>query len=118
MKRTHKHADTSLDELEVSRNQQVGQYENVRAKLEAKESELDAVRLRLADAETSLDELVYFATSRLDNMKRNLQTRVPSSRNTCLNWRQPDYDSPTRRRVWPRAKQRQTHYVPRMLQVP
>jgi hypothetical protein len=44
-----------LDELAVSRDQQVGQYEkelaNVRAKLEEKESELEAVRLRLTDAE-------------------------------------------------------------------
>ena len=44
-----------LDELVVSRDQQVGQYEKelsyVRAKLEAKESELEAVRLRLTDAE-------------------------------------------------------------------
>jgi hypothetical protein len=46
---------TKLDELVVSRDRQVGQYENeltnVRAKLEAKESELEAVRLRLTDAE-------------------------------------------------------------------
>ena len=54
-----------LDELILSRNQQIGQYEeelaNVRSKLEAKESELEAVRLRLADADrgwTLLDELV------------------------------------------------------------
>ena len=54
-----------LDELVVSRDQQAGQYvkelSNVRAKLEAKESELETVHLRLADAEkssTSLDELV------------------------------------------------------------
>ena len=44
-----------LEELLLSRDQQVGQYEmeltNVRAKLEAKESELEAVRLRLTDAE-------------------------------------------------------------------
>jgi hypothetical protein len=44
-----------LDELVVSRDQQIGQYEkeltNVRAKLEAKESELEAVRLRLTEAE-------------------------------------------------------------------
>jgi hypothetical protein len=37
-----------LDELVVSRSQQVGRYEkeltNLRAKLEAKESELEAVR--------------------------------------------------------------------------
>jgi hypothetical protein len=42
----------------VSRNQQIGQYEkelaNVRAKLEAKESELEAIRLRLTDAENGL----------------------------------------------------------------
>jgi hypothetical protein len=47
-----------LDGLVVSRDQQVGQYEkelvNVRAKLEAKESELEAVRLRLTDAEKDL----------------------------------------------------------------
>jgi hypothetical protein len=44
-----------LDELLLSRDQQIGQYEkelsNVRAKLEANESELEAVRLRLTDAE-------------------------------------------------------------------
>jgi hypothetical protein len=44
-----------LYELVVSRDQQVGQYEkelaNVRAKLEAKESQLEEVRLRLMDAE-------------------------------------------------------------------
>jgi hypothetical protein len=47
-----------LDELLLSRDQQIGQYEkefaNVRTKLEAKESELDAVRLRLTDAEKGL----------------------------------------------------------------
>ena len=47
-----------LDELVVSRDQQVGQYEkelgNVRAKLEANESELEALRLRLTDAENGL----------------------------------------------------------------
>ena len=49
----------------VSRDRQVGQYEkelaNVRAKLEAKKSELEAVRLRFPDTEkgwTSLDELI------------------------------------------------------------
>ena len=47
-----------LDELVVSRDQQVGQYEkdltNVRAKLEAKESELELIRLRLMDTEKGL----------------------------------------------------------------
>jgi predicted nucleic acid-binding Zn-ribbon protein len=47
-----------LDELVVSRDQQVGQYEkelgNVRAQLEANESELEAIRLRLTDAEKGL----------------------------------------------------------------
>jgi len=54
-----------LDELVVSRDRQVGQYEeelaNVRAKLEAKEAkfeaketELESVRLRLTDAEKGL----------------------------------------------------------------
>ena len=47
-----------FDELLLSRDQQIGQYEkelaNVRAKLEANESELDAVRLRLTDAEKGL----------------------------------------------------------------
>jgi chromosome segregation ATPase len=54
-----------LDEVLLSRDQHIGQYEkelgNVRAKLEANESELGAVCLRLADAEkgrTSLEELV------------------------------------------------------------
>jgi hypothetical protein len=47
-----------LDGLLLSRDQQTRHYEkefaNVRAKLEAKESELDAVRLRLTDAEKGL----------------------------------------------------------------
>jgi hypothetical protein len=44
-----------LDELLLSRDQQhERELANVRAKLEAKESELDAVRLRLTDAEKSL----------------------------------------------------------------
>ena len=47
-----------LDELVVCHDQQVGQHEkslaNVRAELEAKESELEAVRLRLTDAEKDL----------------------------------------------------------------
>jgi hypothetical protein len=42
-------------EFPLSRDQQIGQYgkklANVRAKLEAKESELEAIRLRLTDAE-------------------------------------------------------------------
>jgi hypothetical protein len=46
---------TSLIGVAISRDQKVGQYEkeltNVRAKLEAKESELEAVRLRLTEAE-------------------------------------------------------------------
>jgi hypothetical protein len=50
-----RNTEAMLDELVVSRDRQVGQYEkelgNVRAKLEAKESELEAIRLRLADAE-------------------------------------------------------------------
>jgi hypothetical protein len=50
-----------LDELAVSRDQQVGQYEkelaNVRAKLEAKESELEGVRLRPMDAEAGAEKL-------------------------------------------------------------
>ena len=65
-------ADTSLDELEVSRSQQVGQYENVRAKLEVKGSELEAVRLRLADAETSLDELVVFRDQQVGQHEKEL----------------------------------------------
>jgi len=44
-----------LDELLLSRDQQIGQYEreltNVRARLERNESELEAVQLRLTDAE-------------------------------------------------------------------
>ena len=50
-----------LDELVVSRDQQVGQYEkelrNVRAKLGAKESELEAVRSRLTNAEKGLTKI-------------------------------------------------------------
>ena len=49
---------TRHDELLLSRDQQVRQHEkelaNMRAKLEANESELEAVRLRLTDAEKSL----------------------------------------------------------------
>jgi hypothetical protein len=44
-----------VEGLPLSRNQQISQYEkklaNVRAKLEAKESELETIRLRLTDAE-------------------------------------------------------------------
>jgi hypothetical protein len=47
-----------LDELLISRDQQIGQHErdlaNVRAKLEAKEFELEGVRSRLTDAEKAL----------------------------------------------------------------
>ena len=47
--------EAKLDESLISRDQQVERYEkelaNVRAKLEAKEFELEAVRLRLADGE-------------------------------------------------------------------
>jgi len=43
-----------LDELQLSHNLQIGQLTNVRAKLEAKESELEAVRLQLKDAEKGL----------------------------------------------------------------
>jgi chromosome segregation ATPase len=60
-----RNTEAKLDESVVSRDQQVEQHEkelgNMRVKLEAKVSELEAVRLRLADAEkgrTSLDELV------------------------------------------------------------
>jgi hypothetical protein len=49
--------EAKLDELLLSRGQLIGQHEkelaNVHAKLEAKESELEAVRLRFADAEKS-----------------------------------------------------------------
>ena len=58
MQARHNDMQAKLDELLLSRDQQNGQYEkefaNVRAKLEAKESELEAVRLRLTDAEKSL----------------------------------------------------------------
>jgi chromosome segregation ATPase len=47
-----------LDELLLSRDQEIGQYEkkfaNVRAKLKTNESELEAVQLRLTDAEKDL----------------------------------------------------------------
>jgi TolA-binding protein len=50
-----------LDELVLSRDQQIGKYENelenMRAKLEANVSELEAVRLRLSDAEKGLSRL-------------------------------------------------------------
>ena len=50
-----KQSDLVVEGLPLSRNQQIGQYEkklvNVRAKLEEKESELEAIRLRLTDAE-------------------------------------------------------------------
>jgi hypothetical protein len=52
-----KDMQAKLDELLLSRDQQIGQYEkelaNMRAKLEENESELEAVRLRLMDAEDS-----------------------------------------------------------------
>ena len=50
-----RYMQAKLDELLQSRDQQIGQHEkdlaNIRAKLDAKESELEAVRLRLTDAE-------------------------------------------------------------------
>jgi myosin heavy subunit len=56
-----RNTEAKLDELLLSRDQQIrqmGQYEkevaNVRTKLEEKESELEAVRLRLAEAEKGL----------------------------------------------------------------
>ena len=68
-----------LDELAVSRDQQVGQYEmeltNVHAKLEVKESELEAVRLRLRDAEkgwTSLKESVVSRDQQLGQYEKEL----------------------------------------------
>ena len=65
-----------LDKLVVSHGQEVGQYESeltgMRAKLEAKVSELEAVRLRLADAERSL------AQSRAEADTLRTQTAVGS----------------------------------------
>ena len=50
-----KYMQARLDELLLSRDQQIGKYEkelaNVRAKLESKESELEAVRFQLTNAE-------------------------------------------------------------------
>jgi len=50
-----KDMQAKLDELQLSRDQQIGQHEkelaNVRAELEAKKSELEAICLRLSDAE-------------------------------------------------------------------
>ena len=49
-----------LEEMPLSRNQQIGQYgkklANMRAKPEAKEPELEAIRLRLTDAEKGWTE--------------------------------------------------------------
>ena len=78
-----------LDEFLLSRDQQIGQHERelagVRAKLEANESELEAVRLRLVDAEkdrTSLDELVVSRNQQvgqyeneLTNMRAKLEAK-------------------------------------------
>ena len=68
-----------FNELLLSRDQQVRQYEkehgNVRAKLEANESELKAVRLRLTDAErgwTSLDELVVSRDQQVGQYEKEL----------------------------------------------
>jgi chromosome segregation ATPase len=68
-----------LDELLLSRDQQIGQHErelaSVRAKLEANESELEAVRLRLAEAEkgsTSLDELVVSHDQQVGRYEKEL----------------------------------------------
>jgi chromosome segregation ATPase len=61
-----------LDELVLSRDQELS---NVRAKLEAKESELEAVCLRLADAEkgrTSLDELVVSRDQQVGQYEKEL----------------------------------------------
>ena len=73
---------TKLDELLLPRDQQIGQHEkefaNVCAKLEAKESELEAVCLPLADAEkdwTSLNELVVSRDRQVGRYVKEL-TRV------------------------------------------
>jgi chromosome segregation ATPase len=68
-----------LDELLLSRDQQTGEYErelaSVRAKLKANESELGAVRLRLAEAEkgsTPLDELVVSHDQQVGRYEKEL----------------------------------------------
>jgi predicted nucleic acid-binding Zn-ribbon protein len=61
MEATLRNTEAKLDELVESRDQQVGRSEkelaNVRAELEANVSELEAVRLRLSDAEAGADKL-------------------------------------------------------------
>ena len=63
-----KTTEATLDELLLSFDQQIGRREvevaNVRAKLEAKESEMEALRLRLADAAKGLTSLDVLAVSR------------------------------------------------------
>ena len=67
---------SKLDELLLSRDQYEEELGNVRAKLEAKESELGAVCLRLADAEkgrTSLDELVASRDHQVGQYEKELK---------------------------------------------
>jgi DNA repair exonuclease SbcCD ATPase subunit len=76
--------EAMLDGLLLSRDQQIGQigqYEkelaNVRTKLEAKESELEAAHLRLADAEkgrTSFDELLVSRNQQVEQYEEELKT--------------------------------------------
>jgi chromosome segregation ATPase len=74
-----KSTEAKLDELLLFFDQQIGRHEeelgNVSAKLEAKESELDALRLRLADAEkglTSLDVLVASPHQQVEQYQKEL----------------------------------------------
>jgi len=73
-----------LDELLLSHDQQIGQYENeltnVRAKLEAKESELEAVRLRPTDAEKGTDEDEDQVTRGLLERVRAIEAEIMSKR--------------------------------------
>ena len=76
-----------LYELVVSRDQQVGQYEkelaNVRAKLEAKESELEAVRLRLTDAEEGLTRSKAEANTLRSQVATGSMNRDEDQVNAC-----------------------------------
>jgi hypothetical protein len=74
-----RNTEAKLNELVVSRDRQKGLYKKelgyVRVKLEAKESELEAVRLQLADAEkgrTLLDELVVSRDQQVEQYEKEL----------------------------------------------
>jgi peptidoglycan hydrolase-like protein with peptidoglycan-binding domain len=78
--------------------------------------ELVDTQERFRDIQAKLDELLLSRDQRIGQYEKELANVAKLEAKE--NWRQSDYDSRTRRGVELRAKQRQTHYAPRLRQVP